>query len=70
MIDDFTWTGYGSSPTVGTPTFLVTGVQKSADTYFNTANVSIDTSTEGSVIYYTTNGEQPTTSSDLIVRTS
>jgi hypothetical protein len=63
MIDDFTWTGYGSSPSVAIPTFSVAGIAKSADTYFSAADVTINSSTEGATVYYTTNGDQPTTSS-------
>ncbi|MEA4974192.1 MAG: chitobiase/beta-hexosaminidase C-terminal domain-containing protein [Paludibacter sp.] len=68
MIDDFTWTGYigGGTPTVATPSIEVTsGVAKTTDTYFNTAEVTISSATEGASIYYTTNGDDPTTSSTL-----
>lgn len=56
MIDDFTWTGYGSStPTVATPTF-----DPAAGTYTSTQNVTISTTTADASIHYTTNGDEPT----------
>lgn len=59
MIDDFTWTGYGSStPTVATPTF-----NPAAGTYTSAQNVTISTTTADASIYYTTNGDEPTESS-------
>ncbi len=61
MIDDFTWTGYGSStPTVAAPTF-----DPAAGTYTSAQNVTISTTTDGASIYYTTNGDEPTESSTL-----
>jgi hypothetical protein len=55
MLDDFTWTGYigGGTPTVATPSIEVTsGVAKTTDTYFNTAEVTLSSSTDGASIYY------------------
>jgi hypothetical protein len=68
MLDDFTWTGYigGGTPTVATPSIEVTsGVAKTTDTYFNTAEVTLSSSTDGASIYYTLDGNDPTTSSTL-----
>ena len=70
VIDNLSWTGYTSSgnPVVITPAILVSsGIQKSTDTYFNTATVNITSATEGAAIYYTTNGDVPTTASTLFV---
>ena len=52
---------FGSSlPTVATPTFdPPTGV------YYNVQNVTINCDTEGATIHYTTNGDNPTTSSPV-----
>lgn len=56
----------GGTPTVATPSIEITsGVAKTTDTYFNTAEVTISSATEGASIYYTTNGDDPTTSSTL-----
>lgn len=58
----------GGAPTVATPVIEVTdGVAKSTDTYFNSAEVTITSATEGASIYYTTNGDAPTTASTLYV---
>ena len=67
VIDNLTWTAYlgGGTPTVATPTFSIAGVPKSTDTYFNSADVSISSITQGSAVYYTTNGDNPTTASAL-----
>lgn len=55
-----------ATPTVVTPTIEVSaGVAKSTNTYFNTAEVTLNTATEGASIYYTVNGDAPTTSSTL-----
>lgn len=55
-----------ANPTVATPLIEVTnGVAKSTDTYFNFAEVTITSATENASIYYTTNGDAPTTSSTL-----
>jgi len=55
----------GGTPTVADPTFTVTGTLKSTDVYWNSAKVSISSSTAGASIYYTLNGNDPTTSSTL-----
>jgi hypothetical protein len=47
-------------PTVATPTF-----DPAAGTYTETQTVSISSETEGATIYYTTNGETPTTGSNV-----
>lgn len=49
-----------STPSAATPTFSV-----AAGTYSETQSVALSTTTEGASIYYTTNGEDPTTSSTL-----
>ncbi|MDO9633842.1 MAG: chitobiase/beta-hexosaminidase C-terminal domain-containing protein [Paludibacter sp.] len=54
-----------ASQTVFTPTISVSGVAKATDTYFNTAQITLESATEGASIYYTTNGDAPTTSSTL-----
>ena len=52
--------GGGQTETCATPTFsLAEGVYTSAQ------NVTISTTTEGATIYYTTNGDTPTTSSSV-----
>ncbi len=55
----------GGTPTVANPTFTVTGTIKSTDVYWNSAKVSISSSTAGASIYYTLDGSEPTTSSTL-----
>lgn len=55
----------GTSTQVATPTFTITGATKATDIYYNTANVSLSSTTDGASIYYTTNGDTPTTSSTL-----
>jgi hypothetical protein len=50
----------GTTTTVDAPTFTV-----SAGTYSSDQSVSIQTTTSGATIYYTTNGTTPTTSSSL-----
>lgn len=66
-IDDVQVYGMVSStPTVATPSIEVTsGVAKTTDTYFNTAEVTLSSSTDGASIYYTLDGDDPTTSSTL-----
>jgi hypothetical protein len=55
-----------ANPTVAvTPVFAITGNEKSTDTYFNSAQVALSSSTAGASIYYTTNGDEPTTASSL-----
>lgn len=67
MIDDFSWTGYSgtSTPQVNLPVITASGIMKSLDTYFESAQVSISTSTSDAAIYYTLNGDEPTSSSTL-----
>ena len=50
----------GSSDVVATPTF-----SPAAGTYTQAQNVSINCSTDGATIYYTTNGNDPTTNSSV-----
>ncbi|MFA5556161.1 MAG: chitobiase/beta-hexosaminidase C-terminal domain-containing protein [Flavobacteriaceae bacterium] len=66
-IDNLTWTCYSAGPPtqVATPTFMVTGEANGVDTYWNTASITLETTTDGATIYYTTNGDDPTTSSTL-----
>jgi len=52
--------GGGGTTTVATPTFSPAG-----GTYSSTQSVSINDSTSGATIYYTTNGSTPTTSSTV-----
>lgn len=62
-IDDITLivkTAGGGTPTVATPTF-----NPAEGTYYETQNVSILCSTDDATIYYTTNGDDPTTSSNI-----
>jgi hypothetical protein len=51
--------------TVITPVYTGTGTEKSANVYFNTAQISLASSTSGATVYYTTNGDVPTTASTL-----
>lgn len=54
-----------ANPTVSTPTISISGVAKTTDVYFNTAEVTLSTTTEGASIYYTDNGDTPTSGSIL-----
>lgn len=71
-INDFEFKGtvaIASAPTqVMTPTITPSGVSNGVDTYWNTAEVTLASTTEGSTIYYTLNGDDPTT--DSMVYTS
>lgn len=50
----------GGTPNAATPTFSPAG-----GTYAQAKNVAINCATENATIYYTTNGDDPTTSSDV-----
>ena len=54
------YTTGSSTPTCATPTFSL-----AAGFYTSAQNVTINTTTEGATIYYTTNGDAPTTSSSV-----
>ena len=53
------------TPRVSAPFITASGDLKAPDTYWNTASVTMGSSTEGASVYYTTNGTEPTTSSTL-----
>src|SRR5690606_31116912 len=79
--NDFTWEGpnthtkgtlntgqileTGSPTQTATPSITATGIANGIDTYWNTADVSIETFTPDATIYYTTDGNAPTTSSSV-----
>lgn len=48
---------------VTTPTIDVTGIANGTDTYWNTAEITLATTTPGATIYYTTDDSEPTTAS-------
>ncbi len=52
-----------TTPTVATPQISATGVQKATDNFYNSATVTLSSTTDGASIYYTTNGDIPTTAS-------
>lgn len=54
------YTYSSGTPTVATPTF-----SPAAGTYTSAQNVTISSETEGATIYYTTNGDTPTTDSNV-----
>ena len=47
------------------PIIAVNGIEKTPGVYFNNAQVTLTTETAGASIYYTLNGDEPTTSSTL-----
>jgi len=53
------------SNTVSTPTITASGALNSTDNYFNTASITLSSTTSGAEIRYTTNGDAPTASSTL-----
>ena len=55
--------------TVEIPLIAVQGIEKTPGVYYNTASVSITSATAGASIYYTTNGDEPTTASTLYSNT-
>src|SRR5690606_13715380 len=55
----------GPATQVATPTITATGVENGVDTYFNTANITLETTTDGATIYYTTDGNEPSTTSTV-----
>jgi len=65
-IDDVKLMGIPPVPTVtAIPAITAIGDEKAEKTYWDNAMVTLDCSTEGASIYYTTNGEEPTISSTL-----
>lgn len=52
-----------SATQVATPQISATGVQKATDNFYNSATVTLSSTTDGASIYYTTNGDAPTTAS-------
>lgn len=52
-----------STTQVATPQITATGVQKATDNYYNSATVTLSSTTDGASIYYTTNGDAPTAAS-------
>jgi len=53
------------SSIVSTPTITPSGALNSTDNYFNTASITLSSTTVGAEIRYTTNGDVPTASSTL-----
>jgi len=51
--------------TVADPLISASGVEKSTDNYFETAQISLTSTTADASIYYTLNGDEPTTASTL-----
>lgn len=47
------------------PVITVSGAEKSANVYYNSAQVSLTSATAGSSVYYTLNGDAPTTASTM-----
>ena len=58
-----TYESAGGTPTCVAPSFTITGVKKSGDTYYDVAHVALSSTTTGASIYYTLNGDAPTSSS-------
>ena len=57
-LDDIMLTGHAEPVSVEAPTFSVNG-----GTYYTTQSVELSCETDGATIYYTTNGDEPTSSS-------
>lgn len=68
-INDFEFKGVvaiASAPTqVASPTISALGVANGVDTYWNSAEIILSSTTEGAIIYYTLDGTEPTTSSSV-----
>lgn len=64
VVDNIAWTNFSGTITqVSTPTITATGVEKATDNFYNSATVTLSSTTDGASIYYTTNGDAPTTAS-------
>ena len=65
IVDDATVTAIINENFVAEPTATITGNLFSTDTYFASAMVALNSTTEGASIYYTLDGSEPTDASTL-----